>query len=101
MPFLERDNKDSHGALWNQNKAGNKLRLRVEEGSHANSEKMWRSFSNSTNMYNKSKQTSTNNVLPMEIYIMFGINSNSSSADRREGTNLDALQILPKIVFWF
>ena len=52
-------------------------------------------------MYNKSKQTSTNNVLPMEIYIMFGINSNSSSADRREGNNLDALQILPKIVFWF
>ena len=50
-------------------------------------------------MYNKSKQTSTNNVLPMEIYIIFGINSNSSSADRREGTNLDAFSDFTKNCF--
>ena len=42
------------------------------------------------NEYNKLKQTSANNVLAIEINIMLGININSSSsADGREGTNLD------------
>ena len=43
------------------------------------------------NICNKLKQTSTNNVLPMEINIVFGINTNSSSAGRRESTDLDIL----------
>ena len=42
-------------------------------------------------MYNKSKPRSTNNVLPMEINIIFRINTNSFLADRREGTDLDTL----------
>ena len=40
-------------------------------------------------IYNKTKEASTNNVLYMEIDIMFGINTNNSSANRREGTDLD------------
>ena len=39
------------------------------------------------NIYIKSKQTSTNNVLPIEINIIFKIYS--SSADRTEETGLD------------
>ena len=39
-------------------------------------------------MYNKSKKTNTNNLLLMEVNIIFRINTNSSSADRKEGTNL-------------
>ena len=42
------------------------------------------------NAHNKSKLTSNNNVLPMHI-IIFNINTNSYSADRIEGTDLDAL----------
>ena len=40
-------------------------------------------------IYNKTKEASTNNVLYMEIDIMFGINTNNSSANRREGIDLD------------
>ena len=36
----------------------------------------------------------------MEINIIFGINTNSFSADRREGIDLEIFQILPKQIFF-
>ena len=49
-----------------------------------------------------SKQTSTNNVLLMKVNIVFKVNTNSPSADRRESTNLDTLSdFTKKIIFDF
>ena len=48
------------------------------------------------NIYNKLKHTSTGNVLPMEIDIMFEINANSFLTDKREGTDLDTLSHFTK-----
>ena len=46
--------------------------------------------------------TSTNNVLPMEINIIFGINTNNSSAERKDGCYLDTLSdFAKKIIFAF
>ena len=54
------------------------------------------------NTYNSSKLTSTNNVLPMEINIIFGINTNNSSAERKDGCYLDTLSdFAKKIIFDF
>ena len=43
------------------------------------------------NIYKKSKHASTNDGLPKEIKFMFGINVNSSSAERKDSTNLDTV----------
>ena len=43
------------------------------------------------NIYKKSKQASTKNVLPMEMNVIFRINTNRFLADRREGTDFDTL----------
>ena len=49
-----------------------------------------------------SKQSSSNNVLPMEINIVFEINTNSPSANRRESTNLNTFSDFTKrIIFIF
>ena len=71
----------------------------VKEGYYASWEATWRSTSNSINIYNNFIQTSTNNVLPVEIYIMFQIKTNSCSADRREGTELDTLSDVTEQIF--
>lgn len=49
--------------------------------------------------YKKSKQTSTNNVLPMDINIIFRIKTNGFSADRREGTDFNNLSDNIKKIF--
>ena len=49
-----------------------------------------------------SKQSSSNNVLPMEINIVFEINTNSPSANRRESPNLNTFSDFTKsIIFIF
>ena len=54
------------------------------------------------NIYNNSKQAITKNVLPMEINMIFRINSNSFLADRREGTDFDTLSYFTrKNNYWF
>ena len=72
-----------------------KLKFLVEEGSHASWDHA-RSTSNSMNIHNNSKQTTTNNALPIEMNLVFGINTNSCSADRKEGTDLDTLSDFTK-----
>ena len=63
---------------------------------------MQKPTSNSMNIYNKSKQTSTNSVLPMEINIIFGIITNRSSTGRREDTDPDIYSdFAKKIIFGF
>ena len=72
-----------------------KLKFLVEEGSHASWDHA-RSTSNSMDIHNNSKQTTTNNALPMEMNHVFIINTNSSSADRKEGTDLNTLSDFTK-----
>ena len=48
------------------------------------------------NIYNKSKQTSTNDALRMDVNIILWTNTNSSSSDRKEGTDLDTLSDFTK-----
>ena len=43
------------------------------------------------NIYKKSKHASTNNGLPKEINVIFGINVNNSSAERKDSTSLDTV----------
>ena len=68
-----------------------KSKFCIEEQSHAVWEKTYEAppWIQWIYQYNKLNQTSTNNVFPVEVNIIFGINTNSSSADRKECSDLN------------
>lgn len=49
--------------------------------------------------YNKLKQSGNNNVLAKEFNIIFGINKNSSSADKKEDSIIDTQWDFPEKIF--